>query len=141
MMVAYAYAAQCPAEILKRAVLDVPVPGTRIWDEAKARADPQIWHFGVQQRDIADMPIAGKEHASILDFYKKRTHVAPSNADIAVYADAYAEPGALRAGFELYRALGESPAHHPIRHSNTYPPGHSNASLPHPRHTAVTSEV
>lgn len=106
VMVAYAYAAQWPAEIVKLAMLDVPVPGTRIWDEAKARADPQIWHFGLhQQRDIAELLIAGKEHAYILDFYKKRTHVALSNDDIAVYADAYAAPGALRAGFELYRAF------------------------------------
>ncbi|MBR7967016.1 alpha/beta fold hydrolase [Burkholderia cenocepacia] len=106
VMVAYAYAAQWPTEIVKLAMLDVPVPGTRIWDEAKARADPQIWHFGLhQQRDIAEMLIAGKERAYILDFYKKRTHVALSNDDIAVYADAYAAPGALRAGFELYRAF------------------------------------
>lgn len=106
LMVAYAYAAQWPTEIVKLAMLDVPVPGTRIWDEAKAGADPQIWHFGLhQQRDIAEMLIAGKERAYILDFYKKRTHVALSNDDIAVYADAYAAPGALRAGFELYRAF------------------------------------
>ncbi|MDF0505172.1 alpha/beta hydrolase [Burkholderia cenocepacia] len=106
VMVAYAYAAQWPTEIVKLAMLDVPVPGTRIWDEAKASADPQIWHFGLhQQRDIAEMLIAGKQRAYILDFYKKRTHVALSNDDIAVYADAYAAPGALRAGFELYRAF------------------------------------
>lgn len=106
VMVAYAYAAQWPTEIVKLAMLDVPVPGTRIWDKAKASADPQIWHFGLhQQRDIAEMLIAGKERAYILDFYKKRTHVALSNDDIAVYADAYAAPGALRAGFELYRAF------------------------------------
>ncbi|MDN7538934.1 alpha/beta fold hydrolase [Burkholderia cenocepacia] len=106
VMVAYAYAAQWPTEIVKLAMLDVPVPGTRIWDEAKASADPQIWHFGLhQQRDIAEMLIAGKERAYILDFYKKRTHVALSNDDIAVYADAYAAPGALRAGFELYLAF------------------------------------
>ncbi|KWO45943.1 alpha/beta hydrolase [Burkholderia sp. MSMB1459WGS] len=108
VMVAYAYAAQWPAEIAKLAMLDVPVPGTRIWDEAKARADPQIWHFGLhQQRDIAEMLIAGKEHAYILDFYKKRTHAPLSDDDIAVYAAAYAAPGALRAGFELYRAFAQ----------------------------------
>ena len=111
VMVAYAYAAQWPAEILKLAMLDVPVPGTRIWDEAKARSDPQIWHFGLhQQRDIGEMLIAGREHAYIFDFYKKRTHVALSDDDIAVYADAYAAPGTLRAGFELYRAFPQDEA-------------------------------
>jgi pimeloyl-ACP methyl ester carboxylesterase len=106
VMVAYAYAAQWPADVLRLAMLDVPVPGTRVWDDAKARSDPQIWHFGLhQQRDIAEMLITGKEHAYILDFYKKRAHVPVSDDDIAVYANAYAAPGALRAGFELYRAF------------------------------------
>ena len=106
VMVAYAYAAQWPDDVLRLAMLDVPVPGTRVWDEAKASSDPQIWHFGLhQQRDVAEMLITGKEHAYILDFYKKRAHVPVSDDDIAVYANAYAAPGALRAGFELYRAF------------------------------------
>ncbi|WP_258187723.1 alpha/beta fold hydrolase [Trinickia symbiotica] len=46
-------------------------------------------------------------HEYILDFYKKRAHVPLADDDIAVYAGAYAAPGALRAGFELYRAFPE----------------------------------
>jgi pimeloyl-ACP methyl ester carboxylesterase len=108
VMLSYAYAAQWPEDIRTLVMLDVPVPGTRVWDEAKARADPQLWHFGLhQQRDIAEMLIAGHEHAYILDFYKKRAHVPLADDDIAVYARAYAAPGALRAGFELYRSFPE----------------------------------
>lgn len=45
-MVAYAYAAQWPDDVMKLAMLDVPVPGTHVWDEALAKRNPQIWHFG-----------------------------------------------------------------------------------------------
>jgi pimeloyl-ACP methyl ester carboxylesterase len=108
VMVAYAYAAQWPDEVAKLVMLDVPVPGTRVWNEAKAKSDPQLWHFGLhQQRDIAEMLIAGHETEYILDFYKKRAYVPLADEDIAVYARAYAAPGGLRAGFELYRAFPE----------------------------------
>ncbi|MEZ2126210.1 MULTISPECIES: alpha/beta fold hydrolase [unclassified Sinorhizobium] len=106
VMVAYAYAAQWPDEVAKLVMLDVPVPGTRVWEEAKHKPDPELWHFGLhQQRDIAEMLVTGHESAYISDFYKKREAVPIADEDIAVYARAYAAPGGLRAGFELYRAF------------------------------------
>jgi pimeloyl-ACP methyl ester carboxylesterase len=111
-MVAYAYAAQWPKEVARLALLDVPLPGTRVWDQALASNDPQIWHFGLhQQRDVAEMLVGGREHAYISDFYKKRLAAPVADEDIAVYARAYAAPGALRAGFELYRAFPEDQRH------------------------------
>jgi len=108
VMVAYAYAAQWPDEVVKLAMLDVPVPATRIWDEAKHKPDPELWHFGLhQQRDIAELLVSGYEQAYISDFYKKRLAAPVADEDIAVYARAYAAPGGLRAGFELYRAFPE----------------------------------
>jgi pimeloyl-ACP methyl ester carboxylesterase len=108
VMVAYAYAAQWPEDVSKLVMLDVPLPGTRVWDEAKLKNDPQIWHFGFhQQRDIAEMLVSGHEYAYISDFYKQRMFVPIADEDIAVYAHAYAAPGGLRAGFELYRAFPE----------------------------------
>lgn len=53
------------------------------------------------------MLIAGHEHAYISDFYKKRMYVPVADEDIAIYARAYAQPGGLRTGFELYRAFPE----------------------------------
>jgi pimeloyl-ACP methyl ester carboxylesterase len=107
-MVAYAYAAQWPGEVASLAMLDVPVPGTRVWDEALAKRDPQIWHFGLfQQRDVAEMLIGDHVGAFIIDFYKQREYVPVADEDIAVYSQAYAAPGGLRAGFELYRAFPE----------------------------------
>jgi pimeloyl-ACP methyl ester carboxylesterase len=108
LMVAYAYAAQWPEEVKRLAMLDVPVPGTKAWYEAKK--DPQTWHFDLhQQRDVAEMLIDGQEYEYIRHFYKKRLHNLQfiSDKDIAVYANAYASPGGLRTGFELYRAFPE----------------------------------
>lgn len=108
LMVAYAYAAQWPEEVKRLAMLDVPVPGTKAWYQAKK--DPQTWHFSLhQQRDIAEMLIDGQEYEYIRHFYKKRLHnlQSISDEDIAVYAKAYASPRGLRTGFELYRAFPE----------------------------------
>ncbi|MGF6229199.1 pimeloyl-ACP methyl ester carboxylesterase [Inquilinus ginsengisoli] len=108
VMVAYAYAAQWPDDVARLAMLDVPVPGTRVWDEAIHKPDPELWHFGLhQQRDVAEMLVAGHEYAYISDFMKKRLAAPIADEDLALYARAYAAPGGMRAGFELYRAFPE----------------------------------
>lgn len=108
VMVAYAYAAQWPDEVSRLAMLDVPVPGTRVWDDAIHKPDPELWHFGLhQQRDIAELLVQGHEYAYISDFIKKRETAPIADEDLSVYARAYAAPGGMRAGFELYRAFPE----------------------------------
>lgn len=108
VMVAYAYAAQWPDEVKTLTMLDVPIPATTAWNEAKSKPDPELWHFGLfQQRDIAEMLVKGHEYQFIRDFYGKRAFRPVADEDIAVYARAYAAPGGLRAGFELYRAFPE----------------------------------
>lgn len=108
LMVAYAVAAQWPERVASLTMLDVPVPGTTAWQQAKS--DPQTWHFGLhRQRDVAEMLIGGREYDYLSTFYRERTQVADAitDNDLAVYARAYAAPGALRAGFELYRAFDQ----------------------------------
>lgn len=108
VMVAYAYAAQWPGEVRTLTMLDVPIPATTAWYEAKSKPDPELWHFGLfQQRDVAEMLVRGHEYQFIRDFYRKRAFRPVADQDIAVYATAYAAPGGLRAGFELYRAFPE----------------------------------
>lgn len=108
VMVAYALAAQWPEVVKSLTMLDVPLPGTTAWERAKQ--DPQTWHFGLhRQRDIAEMLVSGREYDYLSTFYRARTKVAGAitDDDLAVYARAYAAPGALRAGFELYRAFDQ----------------------------------
>ncbi len=53
------------------------------------------------------MLVAGHEYAYISDFMKKRLAAPIADEDLAIYARAYAAPGGMRAGFELYRAFPE----------------------------------
>ena len=77
-------------------------------NEAKHKPDPELWHFGFfQQRDIPELLVTGHEFAFIRDFIHDREFRPIADNDIRVYADAYAAPGGLRAGFELYRAFPE----------------------------------
>ena len=101
-------AAQWPSEVTKLVMLDVPVPASTAWKEAKHKPDPEFWHFGLfQQRDIAELLVSGHEYAFIREFYLHRAYRPIADEDIAVYAKGYAGPGGLRAGFELYRAFPE----------------------------------
>ncbi|QOZ26863.1 alpha/beta fold hydrolase [Bradyrhizobium sp. CCBAU 51753] len=111
VMVAYAYAAQWPGEVKTLTMLDVPIPATPAWIEAKHKPDPELWHFGFfQQPDIPELLLAGHEFAFIRDFIHDREFRPIDDEDIRVYADAYAAAGGLRAGFELYRAFAQDEA-------------------------------
>jgi pimeloyl-ACP methyl ester carboxylesterase len=104
--VAYAYAAQHPDEVRTLTIIDVPLPGIDPWDQLLQ--PPQLWHvhfFSVQ--DIPELLIAGRE-SQILGYFHSTYAVNSSaftNEVEETYARAYAQPGALRAGFEYYRAF------------------------------------
>ena len=107
-MVSYAYAAQNPDEVRSLAILDVPLPGIEPWDEITR--SQRTWHFrfyGV--RDLPEMLIAGKERQFLCWFHNSEAvnSRAFTNEVEDVYARAYSTPGALRAGFEYYRAFAE----------------------------------
>jgi pimeloyl-ACP methyl ester carboxylesterase len=106
LMVAYAYAAAYPTETTKLVVMDAPLPGTKVWD--RLSVDPRVWHFAFHgARDVAELLVAGKEREYLTLFYDARIYdpSAFTTADIDAYVRAYATPGAMRAGFELYRAF------------------------------------
>ena len=106
-MVAYAYAAQYRDEVSRLVVMDVPLPGIDPWKEISAT--PRTWHFrffGV--RDLPETLITGQESEFIRWFRSveavNTSALTPESEDF--YAVAYARPGALRGGFEYYRAFG-----------------------------------
>jgi pimeloyl-ACP methyl ester carboxylesterase len=106
LMVAYAYAQGWRDEVAQLALVDAPLPGTAVFD--RLRSDPRVWHFAFHgARDVAEMLVAGRERPYLQTFFDARVF-DPSgitDADLDVYASAYSAPGAMRAGFELYRAF------------------------------------
>ncbi|HEX5782843.1 MAG TPA: alpha/beta hydrolase [Solirubrobacteraceae bacterium] len=104
LMVAYAYARDYDASQL--VVVDAPLPGTDVFD--RLRSDPRVWHFAFHgARDVAEMLVAGRERPYLQAFFDARSFVPIDDADLDVYVSAYSAPGAMRAGFELYRAFDQ----------------------------------
>jgi pimeloyl-ACP methyl ester carboxylesterase len=104
--VAFTYALRYRQQVKGLMLVDAPPPGTTIFESGKTRA----WHIAFHcQRDVAEMLVAGKERAYISQFIASRIYDtgAISEQDIDIYAAAYRAPGAMRAAFEMYRALDE----------------------------------
>jgi pimeloyl-ACP methyl ester carboxylesterase len=106
LMVAYAYAQAYREELSHLILVDAPLPGTQVFD--RLRSDPRVWHFAFHgARDVAEMLVAGRERPYLQAFFGARVFdpSAISDEDLDVYVSAYSAPGAMRAGFELYRAF------------------------------------
>ena len=113
LMVAYAYAQSFRDEVSHLVTVDAPLPGTEVFD--RVRTDPRVWHFafhGPGARDLAELLVAGRERPYLQAFFNARS-ADPSAIppeDFEAYVDAYAAPGAMRAGFEVYRAFDQDAA-------------------------------
>jgi pimeloyl-ACP methyl ester carboxylesterase len=111
LMVAYSYARRYRDEVSHLAVIDAPLPGTAVFD--RLSSDPRVWHFAFHAvRDIPEMLIAGRERPYLQHFFTTRS-VDPSAitaADLDVYVAAYASPGGIRAGLEVYRTFEQDVA-------------------------------
>ena len=103
LMVAYAYAAQYPNEVDRIVLMDAFLPGVGDWKTVWLLRD--LWHFhfyGVTPLKL----VAGRERIYFEhfwnDFAADPRHSVPE-ADRRFYARSYAQPGAMRAGFEVFR--------------------------------------
>jgi pimeloyl-ACP methyl ester carboxylesterase len=106
LMIGYAYAQAHRNEVSHLVVMDAPLPGTAVFD--RLRSDPRVWHFAFHgARDVAEMLVAGRERLYLQAFINVRIFdiSAISDSDLDIYASAYGAPGAMRAGFEVYRAF------------------------------------
>jgi len=109
LMVAYAYAQTYRDEVSQLMVVDAPLPGTEVFD--RLRSDPRVWHFAFHgARDVAEMLVAGRERPYLQAFFGARVFDPSALDDLDVYVSAYSAPGAMRAGFELYRAFDQDAA-------------------------------
>lgn len=105
-MVAFALAHEHPEMVQKLVILDVPIPGLGVWEQAQRR----LWHLGFHQ--IPDLPealVSGNVRTYLQYFFtfNVTNPAAIEEEEFAEYVRAYSEPGALRAGFAYYRAFGE----------------------------------
>ena len=102
LMVAYAYAAQFPAETKKLVVMDAFLPGVAGWESVYN--DPGIWHFRFNG-PTPEALVRGRERTYFEyfwnDFAADKTH-SLSQADRAAYTAAYARPGRMRAGWAYF---------------------------------------
>src|SRR5206468_9915510 len=104
-MVAYAYAAQFPQATERVVLMDAFLPGIGAWKDVWLLRD--LWHFHF----YGAVPLAlveGRERIYFEhfwnDFAADPKHSVPE-ADRWIYAQAYAQPGGMRAGFEYFRSF------------------------------------
>src|SRR4029077_14267746 len=102
LMVAYAYAAQFPAETEKLVVMDAFLPGVAGWESVYN--DPHIWHFRFNG-PTPEALVRGRERAYFESFWNgfaaDKNQSIPE-ADRVAYAAAYARPGRMRAGWAYF---------------------------------------
>jgi pimeloyl-ACP methyl ester carboxylesterase len=103
LMVAYAYAAQYPSEVDRIVLMDAFLPGVGDWKSVWLLRD--LWHFHFYGETPLKL-VAGRERIYFEhfwnDFAADPKHSVPE-ADRRFYAASYAQPGAMRAGFEVFR--------------------------------------
>ena len=106
LMVAYSYAAQYPTEVEKLALLEAPIPGIGdIWE--KIYTTPALWHFHFVKSPIALELVKGRERIFLEHFWQTLSpHPETfSEAERRIYAKSYAQEGAMRAAFEMFKTF------------------------------------
>jgi pimeloyl-ACP methyl ester carboxylesterase len=105
LMVAYAYAAQYSREVDRIALMDAFLPG--IGDTSNVFLLRDMWHFHFFGETPLKL-VAGRERIYFEHFWNDfaaNSKKSVSERDRRLYAKAYAQPGAMRAGFEVFRAF------------------------------------
>ena len=107
LMVAYAYAAQYPDEVDRIALMDAFLPG--IGDTTGIFLLRDLWHFHFYGKTPLAL-VDGRERIYFEhfwnDFAADPTR-SVSQADREFYTRAYSQPGAMKAGFEVFRAFDQ----------------------------------
>ena len=103
-MVAHAYASLFADDISSVIWGECPLPGTTMYDQSKTSVE----HFHFNFHSVLDLPealTAGRERIYLQHFYDKLTYNsgAITSADTDFYTSEFSKPGAMRAGFNVYR--------------------------------------
>src|SRR5712664_998821 len=102
LMVAYAYAAQFPAEVEKLVVMDAFLPGVGEWEAVYN--NPGFWHFRFNG-PTPEALVQGRERMYFEHYWNNfaadKTR-SLSEADREAYTAAYSRPGRMRAGWSYF---------------------------------------
>jgi pimeloyl-ACP methyl ester carboxylesterase len=102
LMVAYAYAAQFPAEVEKLVLMDAFLPGVAGWKDIYD--NPHLWHFRFNGA-TPEALVTGRERTYFESYWNgfaaDKTHSIPE-PERAAYTAAYARPGRMRAGWAYF---------------------------------------
>jgi pimeloyl-ACP methyl ester carboxylesterase len=102
LMVAYAYAAQFPAEVTKLVLMDAFLPGVEGWEPVYN--NPGIWHFRFNG-PTPEALVKGRERIYFdyfwNDFAADKNHSIPED-DRKAYVSAYSQPGRMQAGWAYF---------------------------------------
>jgi pimeloyl-ACP methyl ester carboxylesterase len=105
LMVAYAYAAQYPKEVDRLVLMEAFLPGVGDWNNVFLLRD--LWHFHFFGKTPLAL-VTGRERI-YLDHFWDDFAADPNKSvpekDRELYAKAYAQPGHMAAGMEVFRAF------------------------------------
>ncbi len=104
LMVAYAYAAQYPAEVKKLALMDALLPGVEpVWQQVKGSA----WWFGFFAFPVSGDMVAGRERKFLTAFWPVVGHINDSftKEEVDEFVRAYAQTGGTTGAFHWFGAF------------------------------------
>jgi pimeloyl-ACP methyl ester carboxylesterase len=108
--IGYAFAARYPEKVRRLALVDAAIPGIAP-AEAFALTPERInktWHFSFNALPkLPELLVAGREREYLAWLFNARAANKSVIDDVALdeYTRVYAAPGAMRSGFEYYRAI------------------------------------
>ena len=106
---AYALAAAHTDAVKRLVIIDVPIPGCG----GDFSQGGRRWHHQFHMtQDLPEALTAGREEIYLAWFYRTFAYRpdAISTQDLKEYVRTYSQPGAMRAGFNLYRAAAQDEA-------------------------------
>jgi len=99
------------SEVEKLGLLEAPIPGIGdVWQ--KVYTAPALWHFHFVNSPIALELVKGRERVFLEHFWQTLSPHPDtfSEADRQIYANSYAQDGAMRAAFEMFKSFDRQDA-------------------------------